>query len=90
MTSPRPANFATTRWSIVQAAAGRPTQTAREALEELCATYWPPVYAFVRRRGASPTDAEDQTQAFFVHLLDSEFVQSADRSRGRFRSFLLN
>ncbi len=89
MTLPRPANFATTRWSIIQAAAGRPTETAGEAMEELCATYWPPVYAFIRQRGASPADAEDQTQAFFVYILDSEFVHSADCRRGRFRSFLL-
>lgn len=81
--------FATTRWSIVQAAGDASTQTARVALEELCETYWPPVYAFLRRRGLSATDAEDMTQAFFVHLLDSEFVKTADADRGRFRSFLL-
>lgn len=74
---------------MVRAAGRRSTQTSRMALEELCATYWPPVYAFVRRRGHDTADAEDLTQAFFVHLLASELVQAADRDRGRFRSFLL-
>ena len=58
-------------------------------MEQLCQSYWPPVYAFIRRKGCSVADAEDQTQAFFVHLLNSQFVGEADRDRGRFRSFLL-
>lgn len=81
--------FATTRWSIVQAAAGTSPTAARAALEELCSIYWPPVYAFVRRCGHSQSDAEDLTQSFFCYLLASEFLQTADRDRGRFRSFLL-
>lgn len=89
MTSSRPRRFATTRWSIVNAAAHPSTATARIAMEDLCQTYWPPVYAFVRRQGIPRTDAEDATQAFFLHLLNSDFVQTADRDRGRFRSFLL-
>ncbi len=58
-------------------------------MEDLCQIYWFPVYAFIRRKGHSPTDTEDLTQGFFVHLLESAFVKSADRDRGRFRSFLL-
>jgi len=81
--------FATTHWSILQAATGKSPTAARAALEELCTTYWPPVYAFVRRCGHLQPDAEDLTQAFFCYLLDSEFLQTADRDRGRFRSFLL-
>ncbi len=81
--------FATTHWSIVQAAVGKSPVEARAALEELCFIYWPPVYAFVRRCGHSQTDSEDLTQAFFCYLLDSEFLHTADRDRGRFRSFLL-
>lgn len=89
MTAIHRRRFATTHWSIVQAAVGKSPTAARAALEELCSTYWPPVYAFVRRCGHSQSDAEDLTQAFFCHLLDSEFLQMADRDRGRFRSFLL-
>lgn len=89
MNQPRHKRFATTQWSIVRAAAHDSCGTARTALEELCHIYWFPVYAFVRRKGHSPADAEDLTQGFFVHLLESAFVKSADRDRGRFRSFLL-
>ena len=73
----------------MRAAGGRSIQAARRALEELCGTYWSPVYAFIRRRDFSPADAEDLTQAFFVHFLESEFVRAADHDRGRFRSYLL-
>jgi RNA polymerase sigma factor (sigma-70 family) len=89
MTAIQRRRFATTHWSIVQAAVGKSPTAARAALEELCSIYWPPVYAFVRRCGHSQTDAEDLTQAFFCYLLDSEFLHTADRDRGRFRSFLL-
>lgn len=89
MTASRAKNFATTQWSLVQAAGRQSSQTARVALEELCQTYWFPVYAFIRRRGKSEAEAEDLTQGFFVHLLDSEFIESADKQRGRFRSYLL-
>ena len=81
--------FHTTRWSIVQAAGRGSSPTARVAMEELCQLYWSPVYAFIRRKGNPAADAEDLTQAFFVHLLASQFVGEADRDRGRFRSFLL-
>jgi DNA-directed RNA polymerase specialized sigma24 family protein len=89
MTAIRSRRFATTQWSIVKAAAGKSSAAAKTALENLCTTYWTPVYAFVRQRGYSQPDAEDLTQAFFMHLLDSDFLQTADRDRGRFRSFLL-
>ncbi len=91
----RPANdspaFATTQWSLVVAAGvdGDSSSLARKALEELCRTYWFPLYAFVRRRGYSVSDAQDLTQAFFVKFLSLDGFATADRGRGRFRSYLL-
>jgi RNA polymerase sigma-70 factor (ECF subfamily) len=55
----------------------------------LCQTYWYPIYAFIRRRGYSAIDAQDCTQEFFATLLEKDYVQDADRERGRFRTFLL-
>lgn len=81
--------FVTTSWSVVLTAARSDTTRAQAALEHLCRTYWYPVYAYMRRRGCSPEDAQDLTQAFFLSLLKSNFLARADRSRGRFRSFLL-
>ena len=81
----------TTHWSLVGAAKpGQASQTrAREALEELCRAYWYPLYAFVRSRGHSATDAQDLTQAFFARIIETDGFASADRRRGRFRSYLL-
>jgi len=66
------------------------TARAGAALEKLCQTYWYPLYAYVRRRGHSPEDAQDLTQAFFARLLERNWVGQADRQKGRFRSFLLS
>jgi RNA polymerase sigma-70 factor (ECF subfamily) len=82
-------SFRTTRWTVVRAASGAPSGERRAALETLCTGYWPPVYAFVRRQGASPVQAEDLTQAFFARLLEKDDLRLADPERGRFRSFLL-
>lgn len=82
-------SFRTTRWTLVRAAGGAPSDERRQALETLCTSYWPPVYAFVRRQGATPVQAEDLTQAFFARLLDKNGLRLADPERGRFRSFLL-
>ena len=84
--------FATTRWSLIQAAGRGPdvsSAATQRALEELCGQYWRPVYAFLRRKGNSETETEDLTQGFFVHLLSSDLIAAADQNRGRFRSFLL-
>jgi len=62
---------------------------AHEALEELCRTYWRPVYAFVRRQGHGPDDALDLTQGFFARFLERKQVKLANPDRGRLRSFLL-
>lgn len=86
----RPKNyFATTHWSVVLNAAGNDPSLASNALERLCQTYWYPIYAFVRRRGHGPEDAEDLTQEFFARLIQHQWVAGVDRSKGRFRSFLL-
>lgn len=84
--------FATTRWSLVQAASQEQSLSdddQRAALSELCENYWFPVYAHCRRKGSTPDDAEDQTQEFFARILDGNLIQSADPNRGRFRSYLL-
>ena len=81
--------FATTRWSLVLAAGADPSEQAARALAELCADYWYPLYAYVRRRGYEAEDARDLTQAFFAKLLEKNDLTAADPTRGRFRSFLL-
>jgi RNA polymerase sigma factor (sigma-70 family) len=81
--------FATTLWSVVVAAGHGSAADAQAALEQLCRTYWYPLYAHVRRRGYSREDAEDLTQAFFARLLTHKSLSLADSRRGRFRCFLL-
>jgi RNA polymerase sigma factor (sigma-70 family) len=81
--------FVTTHWSLVLSAGRSDSTHARDALEKLCHTYWPPIYAFVRRQGHNPHDAEDLTQEFFARVLAKNYFAGADRTRGRFRSFLL-
>ena len=83
--------FVTTRWSIVLSAGdpGSEEQKGRDALAELCRTYWRPIFSFVCWRGYSPEDAQDLTQDFFVMIFRNNWFQQADPNRGRFRSFLL-
>lgn len=81
--------FVTTKWSVVLAAGRSDTTKAHAALEKLCRTYWYPLYAYVRRRGHSPEDAQDLTQEFFAQLLEGRSLAGADPNLGRFRSFLL-
>ncbi len=81
--------FNTTHWSVVLAAGQADSAPARAALEELCRTYWFPLYAYVRRRGHDAVEAQDLTQEFFLRLLDKQYLRLADSARGRFRSFLL-
>lgn len=82
--------FMTTRWTIVLAA-GRTNDTTgvRAALEELCQSYWYPLYAYVRRRGYSSHDAEDRVQGFFARLIRLKSLAELNRGEGRFRAFLL-
>ena len=81
--------FDQTQWSLVLAAGAGDGSRADAALARLCEAYWYPLYAFVRRQGAAHHDAQDLTQAFFGKLLESRYLGDADRSRGRFRTFLL-
>ena len=83
--------FKTTRWSVVLSCAGSGVESAaaRDALSELCKTYWRPIFGYICRRGYSTQDAEDLTQDFFASLLKGPLLQRADPERGRFRSLLL-
>jgi RNA polymerase sigma-70 factor (ECF subfamily) len=82
-------HFVTTHWSLVLAASDLSTPEAEQALGLLCRAYWYPLYAFTRRRGYAPEDAQDLTQGFFAHLFEKRSLGLADPKRGRFRSFLL-
>lgn len=84
------ARFVETHWSLVLTA-GRGGDSTRgaDALAALCQTYWYPLYAYVRRQGRAPHDAQDLTQEFFVRLLAKNWLADVNRERGRFRSFLL-
>jgi RNA polymerase sigma factor (sigma-70 family) len=86
-----PRVFATTRWSLILSAANSESEArnTRDALAELCRTYWRPIFSFVCRRGYSTEDAQDLTQDFFVMILESNWLEQADPNRGRFRSLLL-
>ncbi len=86
-----PRQFMTTHWSLIDLAGpqGEDQQRAHAALEVLCRSYWYPLYAFVRSRGYPVDDAQDLTQAFFTHIIETQGLAGADRQRGRFRSYLL-
>jgi len=81
--------FHTTHWTVIEAAGGGDGTKTRDALASLCATYWYPLYTFIRRQCPSPHEAEDLTQEFFRQFLERQSVQKAERSVGKFRSFLL-
>lgn len=80
--------FATTHWSVVLKAQDKESPRSAEALENLCRAYWYPLYAYARGLGQSPADAEDLTQGFFARLLEKDFLKTAAREKGRFRTFL--
>src|SRR5438874_7846041 len=82
-------HFSATHWSIVLASRANDLARATAALERLCRTYWYPLYAFIRRRGSDPHDAEDLTQGFFAYLLEKDTLKKVDRGKGKFRTFLL-
>src|SRR5215467_14488052 len=91
MVNNTPGQFITTRWSVVLSCADSEVESAaaRDALSELCKTYWRPIFTYVCRRGYSAQDAEDLTQDFFTALLEGPLLERADPERGRFRSLLL-
>jgi RNA polymerase sigma factor (sigma-70 family) len=82
------AAFATTHWSVVLEAQGE-SPAAQEALEKLCRTYWRPIFAFLRRQGIPPEEAEDVTQGFFAQLLERKSFDAVRKEKGRLRSYLL-
>lgn len=81
--------FQTTQWSVVLAARNHAAPEARQSLEALCHQYWAPLFTFVRHRGYSEHDAQDLTQEFFTRLIEKDWLDSVERDRGRFRTFLL-
>src|SRR5206468_4435242 len=81
--------FTATHWSVVLMAGQTSSPEAAGALERLCRTYWYPLYAYVRRQGNSPHDAQDLTQEFFARLLTKNYLATVGREKGKFRSFLL-
>jgi RNA polymerase sigma-70 factor (ECF subfamily) len=83
------AAFRTTRWSVVAHAAAPAHPQAGAALADICHNYWPPLYAFARRLGRSPHDAEDLTQSFFAVFIEKNSLAAAEQSRGKLRTFLL-
>ena len=87
----RPARpwFVTTHWTVVLSAREPDSTAAAAALEQLCRTYWYPLYVYVRRQGHAPHDAQDLTQEFFARLLAKDYLKTVAREKGRFRTFLL-
>lgn len=83
------ATFPTTSWTLVQKIQRGGEEDVRRALEEVCRSYWYPIYAYLRRSGQSPHDAEDLTQAFFEKLIEDHSMHRAHEERGRLRTFLL-
>jgi len=82
-------SFTTTHWSVVIGASERGSPAAEEALSRLCECYWYPLYAYVRRQGHIPEEAQDLTQEFFRRLLAGNFLRTVDPRKGKFRSYLL-
>jgi RNA polymerase sigma-70 factor (ECF subfamily) len=85
----KPQWFPATHWTDIVAARREGSATAAEALNRLCETYWYPIYAYIRRKGHTDEDAKDIAQGFFFHIIERNLLGSADRTKGKFRSFLL-
>jgi len=88
-TLPGSSRFPTTRWTLVVAAGDPQRKDSRSALVSLCDKYWYPLYAYLRRRGHAPDEAQDLTQEFFMRVLEGRYLNKADPEKGRFRSFIL-
>lgn len=74
---------------VARAAGPHPDSQRERALDDICRTYWFPLYAFARGRGAAPDDAADLTQGFFSSVLQTDFFAKAEPGRGKMRTFLL-
>lgn len=83
------ASFPTTHWTLVQIVQGTDKKLSAMALEDICSRYWYPIYAYLRRAGRSPHDAEDLTQTLFQKLVADDAIQQVQQERGRLRSFLI-
>ena len=82
--------FTNTCWTVVrQASNGEADVQTTRALKDICAGYWLPIYAFIRRTGVRPAEAEELTQEFLMRMVQGEFLANAERERGRLRTFLL-
>jgi DNA-directed RNA polymerase specialized sigma24 family protein len=81
--------FTTTHWSVVLAASSSSSAHYEEALSSLCQTYWFPLYAYLRKGGYDTHLAEDYIQAFFLRMLEKQYLSKVEQNRGKFRSFLL-
>ena len=88
-TSGAPKLFPPTRWTLVLSATRKDAPESAAALEAICHAYWYPLYAYVRRCGQSPHDAQDLTQEFFCRLLEKRWLDAADREKGKLRIFLI-
>jgi len=86
---PHDASFPSTHWTLVQIVQGEDRKSAAAALEAICGRYWYPVYAYLRRSGRSPHDAEDLTQMLFQKLVSDDAIRQVRQERGRLRSFLI-
>ena len=86
---PPQSTFCTTHWTAVLQATSGEGEDSRDAFGRLYSDYWYPLYAYVRRRGYAPADAEDITQDFFVHLITYQALHGLEREGGKFRTFLL-
>jgi RNA polymerase sigma-70 factor (ECF subfamily) len=82
-------DFPTTSWTLVLAAGDPNGADCRDAIASLCATYWYPLYAFIRRRGHAAPEAQDLIQEFFTRFLARRYFDRADPEKGNFRTFLL-
>ncbi len=88
--SPNTESFLTTRWTRVLAAKGD-SEVGKAALSDLCDAYYAPVHAFIRStvRDVPPDQTRDLTHEFFAALLLQPRLDSLERGRGKFRSYLL-
>jgi len=81
-------HFETTNWSVIVQARADDSSDARDAMSRLFETYWPPIYAFIRRRGHSPADAEELAQTYFARFYEKGYARDFRPEVGRFRTFL--
>lgn len=82
-------DFPSTSWTLIHKVQKGSEQEATQALDEICRSYWYPIYAYARRNGFGAEDAEDLTQVFFQELVNYESLQAVTQERGRLRNFML-